>query len=119
MLALTLRPALAVLGLIASMEVLIPVGKLFAATFWSVMQISEGTGGTGPFIFLASLVIFVTTFVAIIKRVFAATVLQTCWFAADRIVLLLEHGFRACSIHNHAHIIAEKASQSIYGDIQH
>jgi conjugal transfer/type IV secretion protein DotA/TraY len=70
-LGLTLRPALAVLGLIAAMVLIVPVGHFFNRTYWAVFEISQGNSVQGLFTFVACIAIFSVVYVSIIHRVFA------------------------------------------------
>lgn len=69
--ALMLRPVLAILGLVAAMVLLDPVGRLFAQTFWSAFDLAQGNSLQGIFAFLAALCIFTAIFVSLIQRVFS------------------------------------------------
>jgi conjugal transfer/type IV secretion protein DotA/TraY len=70
-LGLMLRPALAVVGLIAAMVLIIPVGQLFNRTYWAVFDMSQGNSVQGLFTFAACISIFSVTYLAIINRMFA------------------------------------------------
>ena len=69
-LGLTLRPALAILGLIAAMVLIVPAGQLFNRTYWAVFEISQGDSVQGLFTFVACISIFSVVYVALIHRVF-------------------------------------------------
>ncbi len=70
-LGLMLRPALAVVGLVAAMTLIIPVGQLFNRTYWAVFDMSQGNSFQGLFAFAACISIFSVTYLAIINRMFA------------------------------------------------
>ena len=70
-LGLTLRPVLAVLGLIAAMVLVIPVGQLFNRTYWAVFDMSQGDSTQLLFTFAACISIFSVTYLAMINRIFS------------------------------------------------
>jgi hypothetical protein len=71
-LALFLRPVFAVMGLIASMMLMDPIGKLFASTYWSAFAIGqEGSSVQLLGTFVAAFGIFSVVIVGIINRVFS------------------------------------------------
>lgn len=69
-LALFLRPPLAVLGLLFSMALINPVGLLFVKSYWSVFAISQD-GSSGPVIHVISLTIFAAIILSIVNRIFS------------------------------------------------
>lgn len=67
--SLTLRPALAILGLCAAMTLVFPVGKFVINVFWSAWAVAMNNE-TGLFVGLAGLVIFTIMIKSIIKQMF-------------------------------------------------
>jgi conjugal transfer/type IV secretion protein DotA/TraY len=72
--ALFMRPPLAILGLLASMAIMNPIGALFIDAYWSVIAISidkSGWGLTALTAYAASLVLFASALLGIVNKVFA------------------------------------------------
>ena len=69
-LGLVLRPALAILGLIASMVLITPVGDLFNKTYWAAFELSNDSSH-GLFIGAASVTIFTVIYIALIHKMFS------------------------------------------------
>lgn len=68
-LALTLRPALAILGLAASMVLIYPIGTLFNQVFWSAFALAQG-GILGLVGNVASVILYTILIIAIVKKTF-------------------------------------------------
>ena len=69
-LSLALRPALAIIGLIAAMVLMYPLGKFIIDIFWSAWNIAMNND-TGLFVGLAGVVIFANLLTAVLKQVFS------------------------------------------------
>ncbi|WP_396190729.1 DotA/TraY family protein, partial [Flavobacterium sp.] len=68
-LALTLRPALAILGLAASMVLIYPIGTLFNEVFWSAFALAQG-GAIGIVASVASVMLYTILIIGIVKKTF-------------------------------------------------
>lgn len=69
-LSLALRPALAIIGLIAAMVLMYPLGKFIIDIFWSAWNIAMNND-TGIFVGVAGVVIFANLLTSVIKQVFS------------------------------------------------
>jgi conjugal transfer/type IV secretion protein DotA/TraY len=69
-LALTLRPALAILGLAASMVLIYPIGNLFNEVFWSAFALAQG-GIAGITSSVAVVMLYTILIIGIVKKTFS------------------------------------------------
>ncbi|MDI9331179.1 MAG: DotA/TraY family protein [Alphaproteobacteria bacterium] len=69
--ALFLRPPLAVMGLLASMAIINPLGSLIVEAYWSVSAINRGSPGVmTPIWYAASLVLFASLIMGFVNKAF-------------------------------------------------
>ena len=80
-LALALRPALMVLGLVFAMMLIYPVAALVNSTFIPAYQSVIGNFHSGPFVFLAVIGVYCSLMMTVVKKTF-----DLIWFIPDNVL---------------------------------